>query len=185
MTHEPLRNLRYQNADEHINWSKNLNDTIEPVTFDAKVLTVSDSVHLGTREDRSGPALVDFLVTQGFRVTGRRTVLDGIAPVAAALQELSSDFHGLILTTGGTGFAPTDLTPEATESVLEREAPGIAEAMRAVNPLGRLTRGRAGTIGTSLIVNLPGSTKGALECAESIVDVVPHILELLGGQQPH
>jgi molybdopterin biosynthesis enzyme MoaB len=89
------------------------------------------------------------------------------------------------VTTGGTGFSPTDLTPEGTRLVLEREAPGLAEAMRAVSPLGRLSRGSAGTVGASLVVNVPGSTTGAVESIEAILDVVPHALDLLGGGHPH
>jgi molybdopterin adenylyltransferase len=153
--------------------------------FEAKVLTVSESVHAGTRLDRSGAALADTLTGHGFRVVEKRTVPDGVAPVAAALNELAAGFHGLIATIGGTGFSPTDLTPEATLSVVEREAPGLAEAMRAVNPLGRLSRGAAGTVGSCLIVNLPGSTQGAVESIEAVLDVVPHALELLGGGHPH
>ena len=114
------------------------------MTFDAKVLTVSESVSRGTREDRSGEALGESLATHGYRVVERRVVPDGVESVATALGELSSSFAGLVVTTGGTGFSPTDLTPEATRSMIEREAPGLAEAMRAVSPLGRLSRGVAG-----------------------------------------
>jgi molybdenum cofactor synthesis domain-containing protein len=151
----------------------------------AKVLTVSDSVHDGSRNDRSGPALVAVLEDHGFLVLGNEIAPDGIAPVVAALRHLSAGFHGLVATTGGTGFAPSDLTPEATRSLVEREAPGLAEAVRACSPLGRLSRGTAGTVGACLIVNLPGSTTGAVESVEAIIDVVPHALELLGGGQPH
>jgi molybdenum cofactor synthesis domain-containing protein len=108
-----------------------------------------------------------------------------VGPVAAALRELSSSFAGLLVTTGGTGFSPTDLTPEATRSVIEREAPGLAEAMRAVSPLGRLSRGVAGAVGQCLVLNVPGSPKGAMESLEAIADVLPHALELLAGGAPH
>jgi molybdopterin adenylyltransferase len=155
------------------------------MALEAKVIVVSDSVHAGTREDRSGAALSEALVGRGFRVVERRSVPDGVAPVAAALTELATGFRGLIATTGGTGFSPTDLTPEATRAVVERDAPGLAEAMRAVSPLGRLSRGAAGTIGACLVVNVPGSTSGAVESIEAILDVVPHALELLGGGHPH
>jgi molybdenum cofactor synthesis domain-containing protein len=151
----------------------------------AIVLTVSDGVSAGTRVDRSGPAVASLLEAHGFGVTARHSVADGVAPVTDALRRLSSGFHGLIATTGGTGFSPTDLTPEATRMVVEREAPGLAEAMRASNPLGRLSRGVAGTAGACLIVNLPGSAGGAVECLGAIVDVLPHALELLGGGRPH
>ena len=155
------------------------------VTLDAKVLTVSESVSRGTRQDRSGEELAAALADHGYRVVERRVVPDGVAPVAAALTELSSSFAGLLVTTGGTGFSPTDLTPEATRSVIEREAPGLAEAMRAVSPLGRLSRGVAGTVGQCLVLNVPGSPKGAIESFEAVVDVLPHALELLAGGAPH
>ncbi len=151
----------------------------------AKVLTVSDTVSAGMREDRSGPALVSLLTTGGFQVVECRTVPDGVAPVAAALRELAAGFEGLVITTGGTGFSPTDLTPEATRTVLEREAPGLSEAIRAASALGRLSRGIAGTVGSCLIVNVPGSPKGAAESIEAILDVVPHALDLLTGGTPH
>lgn len=151
----------------------------------AKVLTVSDSVHDRSRDDRSGPALVAVLDGHGFAVVGHEVVADGVAPVAAALRRLSSGFHGLVVTTGGTGFSPSDLTPEATRSVVDREAPGLAEAIRACSALGRLSRGVAGTMGMCIVVNLPGSTTGAVESIESIIDVVPHALELLAGGHPH
>jgi len=146
---------------------------------------VSDSVHAGGRDDRSGPRVVAFLEGHGFTVSAVDVVPDGTGPVAAALRSAADGFHGLIVTTGGTGFSPADHTPEGTLAVLDRQAPGLAEAMRAVNPLGRLSRGVAGTLGTSLVVNVPGSPAGAVECLEAIVDVVPHALELLGGGRPH
>lgn len=151
----------------------------------AKVLTVSDGVVDGTREDRSGDALVEHLAAHGFEIVDRRVVVDGIESVAHALRSMSDGFAGLVVTTGGTGFGPRDLTPEGTRAVLEREAPGLAEAMRLVNPLGRLSRQRAGTIGACLILNLPGSTSGAVECVDAVLDVVPHALELLRGGRPH
>jgi molybdopterin adenylyltransferase len=155
------------------------------VTLEAKVLTVSESVSHGTRQDRSGEELAAALVTHGFRVVERRVAPDGVGPVAAALTDLTSSFAGLVVTTGGTGFSPTDLTPEATRTVIEREAPGLAEAMRAVSPLGRLSRGVAGAVGRCLILNVPGSPKGAVESLEAVVDVLPHALELLAGGAPH
>ena len=94
-------------------------------------------------------------------------------------------FAGLLVTTGGTGFSPTDLTPEATRSVMEREAPGLAEAMRSISPLGRLSRGVAGTIGACLVLNVPGSPKGAVESLEAVADVLGHALDLLDGGRPH
>ena len=94
---------------------------------------------------------------------------------------MSLGFGGVVVTTGGTGFAQRDLTPEATREVIHREAPGLAEAMRLVSPLGRLSRGIAGTCEFTLILNTPGSPKGARECLEAVIDVLPHALSLLIG----
>lgn len=151
----------------------------------AKVLTVSDGVVAGTREDRSGEALAARLVEAGFAVVERRVSADGVEPVSAALRELTDGFAGLVVTTGGTGFGPRDLTPEGTRAVLDREAPGLAEAMRLVSPLGRLSRAAAGTVGEALVLNTPGSSKGAVETLDAVLDVVPHALDLLTGGRPH
>lgn len=148
----------------------------------AKVLTVSDGVASGTRENRSGAALVRVLEAAGLHVDEERVVADGADTVAHALRQMTRRFAGLVVTTGGTGFGPRDLTPEGTRNVIEREAPGLAEAMRLVNPLGRLSRGVAGTVGTALVVNTPGSPGGAVECLEAVLDVVPHALALLAGE---
>src|SRR4051795_4854842 len=151
----------------------------------AKVLTVSDGVVAGSREDKSGDALVDALQHAGFTVVDREVVSDGVETVALALAAMCDGFAGLVVTTGGTGFGPRDLTPEGTREVVEREAPGLAEAMRLVSPLGRLSRGMAGTVGSALVLNTPGSPKGAVECLEAVLDVVPHALALLAGERPH
>ena len=153
--------------------------------LEAKVLTVSDGVVAGTREDRSGEALRDTLDAAGFDVVAREVVADGVQSVADALHRLTEGFTGLVVTTGGTGFGPRDLTPEGTRAVLDRDAPGLAEAMRLVSPLGRLSRAIAGTVGAALVLNVPGSPKGAVECIGAVLDVVPHALELLAGEQPH
>jgi molybdopterin adenylyltransferase len=145
----------------------------------AKVLTVSDGVIHGTREDRSGAALVETLTEHGFTVVERGVVEDGVVSVRDALGAMASGFVGVIVTTGGTGFGPRDQTPEGTRAVLEREAPGLAEAMRLVNPLGRLSRGVAGTVGTALVLNTPGSPKGAVECVLAVIDVLPHAVRLM------
>lgn len=150
----------------------------------AKVLTVSDGVVAGAREDRSGAALVERLTAAGFTVEDHRVVADGVESVAEALRDMAA-FVGLVVTTGGTGFGPRDLTPEGTRAAIDREAPGLAEAMRLANPLGRLSRAVAGTIGQALVVNTPGSTSGAVECLEAVLDVVPHALRLLAGESPH
>jgi molybdenum cofactor synthesis domain-containing protein len=151
----------------------------------AKVLTVSDGVVAGTREDRSGEAVQHHLVAAGIEVVERRVVADGVEPVARALRELAEGFAGLVVTTGGTGFGPRDLTPEGTRAVLDREAPGLAEAMRLTSPLGRLSRQVAGTVGEALVLNLPGSTNGCIECLDAVLDVVPHAVDLLRGGRPH
>ena len=157
-------------------------ETSEPTGPEAKVVTVSDGVMAGTREDKSGEALEKALTEAGFSVIERSAVADGVAAVAGELARVTASFHGLIVTTGGTGFAPRDQTPEGTREVIERDAPGLAEAMRLVSPLGRLSRGIAGIRGKSIILNTPGSPKGAVECLGAVVDIVPHALELLGDQ---
>jgi len=148
----------------------------------AKVLTVSDGVVHGTREDRSGAVLDERLRAEGYDVVERRVVADGIENVAGALRELCEGFAGVVVSTGGTGFAPRDLTPEGTRLVLDREAPGLAEAMRLVSPLGRLSRGIAGTCGRAIVLNTPGSPKGTIECLEAVLDVLPHALRLLADE---
>jgi molybdenum cofactor synthesis domain-containing protein len=152
------------------------------MTLQAKVLTVSDGVMAGTREDRSGAALAEALSAAGFEVVERAVVADGVASVAGALSRLASSFSGLVVTTGGTGFGPRDQTPEGTREVIERDAPGLAEAMRLVSPLGRLSRAVAGVRGRSIILNTPGSPSGAVECVQAVIDVLPHALDLLAGQ---
>lgn len=151
----------------------------------AKVVTVSDGVAAGTRNDRSGAALEERLRTAGFDVVERITVGDGAGEVAATLRAACDGFAGLVVTTGGTGFGPRDLTPEGTREVIERDAPGLAEAMHVANPLGRLSRAAAGTIGQALVLNTPGSTKGCIETLEAVLDVLPHALDLLAGAHPH
>jgi molybdenum cofactor synthesis domain-containing protein len=148
----------------------------------AKVLTVSDGVVAGTREDRSGQRLADTLAGAGWEVVERRVVADGSGNVAAALRDLCAGFAGVVVTTGGTGFAPRDQTPEGTLTVLDRQAPGLAEAMRAANPApGRLSRAVAGTAGSCIVLNTPGSPAGATECLGAVIDALPHALALLTG----
>jgi len=151
----------------------------------AKVLTVSDGVVAGTRQDRSGAVLTERLEAAGFEVVGHEVTADGVEAVVGALTRMVAGFAGLLVTTGGTGFGPRDLTPEGTRRVIDRDAPGMAEAMRLVSPLGRLSRGVAGSVGECLILNVPGSPSGAVECLEAVMDVVPHALALLAGDQPH
>lgn len=147
----------------------------------AKVLTVSDGVVDGTRDDASGRALVRQLTDAGFEVGDHRVTADGADAVAEVLVEMTDDFAGLVVTTGGTGFAPRDQTPEGTRQVIEREAPGIAEAMRLISPLGRLSRGIVGIRGMAVVCNTPGSPKGCVEQLGAVLDVLPHALRLLHG----
>ena len=156
---------------------------MEPGTR-AAVLTVSDGVTDGTREDASGDAAVALLREAGFDVSSRRVVPDERPEIEAALRELAAA-NGLVVTTGGTGFGPRDVTPEATRAVIEREAPGVAELMRASGlaqtPMAALSRGVAGAVGSALILNLPGSPKGVRESLAAVLPVIPHAVELLGG----
>ena len=153
--------------------------TEAPLLPCAKVLTVSDGVVHGTRDDLSGRALVEHLTAHGFDVVDHLVTADGADLVASALTEMCRGYAGLVVSTGGTGFAPRDQTPEGTRAVIEREAPGLAEAMRLCNPLGRLSRGVAGIRGQAIIVNTPGSTKGCVEQLDAVIDVLPHALRLL------
>jgi molybdopterin adenylyltransferase len=151
----------------------------------AAVLTVSDGVSAGTRDDRSGDALAELLAGAGFEVE-RQVVADDRDEIAAAIAELAGRTR-LVLTTGGTGFGPRDVTPEATAAVLDRVAPGIAEAIRAdaiaKTPHGLLSRGVAGVRGSTLVVNLPGSTGGCRDGFAVLLPALDHALELLAGEQ--
>jgi len=152
------------------------------------ILTISDAGSRGVREDRSGPLAADWVATHGWQVTERSLVPDEPAAISATLRAWADgDRADLILTTGGTGLAPRDVTPEATRAVLEREAPGIAEAMRAAVlgrfPRAALSRAVAGTRGRTLIINLPGSPGGVRDGLAVLDGIVEHAVELLRGDR--
>lgn len=151
----------------------------------AKVLVVSDSVATGERNDATGPAVETVLEEAGFTVVDRGVLPDEEILVSRALISLAEGFVGLIVTAGGTGLGPRDVTPEATAAVIDREAPGLAEAMRAVDHSGVLSRGRSGCIGQALVMNLPGSPPQATEHMRAVLDLLPHALGLLAGERLH
>ena len=156
----------------------------------AAVLTISDSASAGTRPDRSGPAVRERLEQLGWSVSVLEVIPDEVPEISARISTLADGGQvSAIFTTGGTGLAARDVTPEATRTVLDREIPGFGELMRAKGrestPLASLSRSLAGTRGKVLIVNLPGSPKGAVESLDAIVELVPHVLELLRGRTEH
>lgn len=150
----------------------------------AAVVTISNSVSAGTADDRSGPVAKRALEQLGFTVSESIVVPDGIAPVSAALLDLAASVE-LIVTSGGTGLSPTDLTPEATGSIIDREIPGISEALRSATfgriPFGMLSRGVSGLIGTCVVVNLPGSPKAVEEGMAVIGDALAHAVDIASG----
>ena len=156
----------------------------------AAVITVSDSAHAGTREDKSGPAVAARLIEMGYEIGARLVVPDERSEIAAHLRQLADSRSAqVVVTTGGTGITPRDITPEATRDVIEREIPGIGELMRArglqSTPYSVLSRGLAGTRNGILIINLPGSTRGAVESLNAVLELVPHVLDLINGRTRH
>jgi len=154
----------------------------------AAVLTVSDSVARGKREDLSGPATAGLLRQNGFTITEQRVIADERQAIEAALTELAGLVQ-LVVTTGGTGIAERDVTPEATRAVCSRLIEGIPEKIRAAGlaktRYAVLSRGLCGVRGRTLILNLPGSPQGAVESLEAVIDILPHVLDLLAGKTGH
>ena len=152
----------------------------------AGIITVSTRGAAGERADESGPAMKDALASAGHAVVSTQIVPDDIAKVASAILEATRAGANVVLTSGGTGLSPNDVTPEATRRVIDREVPGIAEALRARSlaktPHGMLSRGVAGAIGSALVVNLPGSPRAVRESLEVLLPVLPHAIELLAGE---
>lgn len=153
----------------------------------AAIITASDSGYRGEREDLSGPAIKEILEREGYEVISMDILPDDQVMLAGKLQEIAdSEKAELILTTGGTGFSERDVTPEATEEVIERKVPGIPEAIRAysmtITKRAMLSRATAGIRGKTLIVNLPGSPKAVRESLEYIIDALAHGLEILSGE---
>jgi molybdopterin adenylyltransferase len=158
--------------------------------INAAVLTISDSVYAGKRGDQSGPAVRERLERLGWSVSAIEVLPDEADVISKRLATLADGNQvAAIFTTGGTGVAARDVTPEATRAVIGREIPGIGEVMRShgrkSTPLAALSRGLAGIRGQVLIVNLPGSPQGAVESLDGIIDVMPHLLQLLGGETEH
>ncbi len=155
----------------------------------AAVLTVSDSVFQGHRRDGSGPAVKELLEKSGWKVVHSQVIADDQAVLSATLREMSSKGLEGIFTTGGTGVSPRDVTPEATRKVISREIPGLAERMRQEGaqgtPTAILSRALAGICGNSLILNLPGSPRGAVESLQAVLAVLPHAVGLITGKNGH
>ncbi|HEY0156417.1 MAG TPA: MogA/MoaB family molybdenum cofactor biosynthesis protein [Thermoanaerobaculia bacterium] len=155
----------------------------------ARVITCSDAAARGDREDRSGPAVRDLLEANGFTVDAVVVVADTIEFIATAIVDGTEAGNRLVVTTGGTGIAPRDVTPDATMKVCEKLIPGFGEVMRAASlqktPMAPLSRAQAATRGTALVVNLPGSEKAAVENLQAVLHLFPHALELLAGQTAH
>ena len=155
-------------------------------TVRAGIITVSTRGASGTRADESGPAMRDALVGAGHEVVSTQLVPDDVGRIANAILEAVRSGANAVLTSGGTGLSPNDVTPEATRRVIDREVPGIAEALRARSlaktPHGMLSRGVAGSVGPALVVNLPGSPRAVRESLEVLLPALPHAIELLAGE---
>ena len=159
-----------------------------PEALSAAVVTISDSCARGERQDLSGPAVAEFLSGRDFSVVGTQTVPDEIDAIQQAIVRWTGQAR-LVVTTGGTGIGPRDVTPEATRAVCERILEGVAERMRLEGskktPFAALSRGVCGVRGTTLILNLPGSPNGAVDSLAVVIDLLPHALQLLAGETRH
>lgn len=155
----------------------------------ARVITCSDAASTGERVDRSGPAVRDLLLANGCEVDAIVVVADTIEFIATAIIDATEAGNRLVVTTGGTGVAVRDVTPDAAMKVCEKLIPGFGEVMRAASlqktPMAALSRAQAMTRGTALVVNLPGSERGAIENLEAVLHLIPHALELLEGKTEH
>jgi molybdenum cofactor biosynthesis protein B len=155
----------------------------------AHVITVSDRASAGTMKDESGPALVERLKRERFDVSGPEVVPDERDRIAAAIEAAVTSGVDAVITTGGTGLGPRDVTPQATAPLLDYEVPGLAEAMRRAGasstPMSALSRGMAGVRGRTLVINVPGSVKGATESLEAVMPVLAHAIRLLHGDTKH
>jgi molybdopterin adenylyltransferase len=153
----------------------------------ARVITCSDSAVRGEREDRSGRAVRETLANAGYDVDRIVVVADDVDAIGAAIEQATNEGARLVVTTGGTGVAPRDVTPEATMGVCDRIVPGFGELMRLRSldktPMAPLSRAQAATRGAALVINLPGSPKGAVENLETVLHLIPHALELLSGER--
>ena len=153
----------------------------------ARVVTCSDAASRGEREDRSGPAVREILARSGYQVDAIVVVPGEIEAIATAIENATGDGARLVITTGGTGIAPRDVTPEATARVCDRLVPGFGELMRSTSlsstPMASLSRAQAATRGPALIVNLPGSVNGACENLNAVIHLIPHALDLLSGKR--
>ena len=154
------------------------------------ILTISDSAVAGTREDRSGPAVAEMAQSLGWSIVAREVLKDEQDEIAAAMLRLiDQNTADVVITTGGTGLGPRDVTPEATKAIADREIPGFGEVMRAEGRktarFASLSRGGAAARGSGLIVNLPGSPKGAVDSLVSVADLIPHAVDLLHGRTEH
>ncbi len=159
------------------------------MSYRCRVITVSDRAAAGKMPDESGPALVRLLKESGFEPSGPDVVPDSQDRISDAIIAAVGAGNDLVVTTGGTGLAPRDVTPQATSTLIDYEVPGLSELMRraggSATPMAALSRGVAGVRGSTLVINVPGSVRGATESLQAVMPVVPHALQLLHGDTEH